>query len=326
MQTLSEFHESHFLPLWIQGQQLDVKTEASYRQSISWWSRLTRDPPLDQITDHTVASFIASLCKQPGRSSTMMMSSVAKHCRNVDTVLQMAGPRSRGNRRGQGIIGEPPFFDAPRVDQEPPSGDWTIEEVRAMYSAADTMNDPKIDGVDPADWWRTLICFAYYTGLRVTALMSVEYSMIDNEWINVPARLSKRRKGKRQYLHPEAIEHIDGIRSDRAIILAWPQWATTKRTVYRRFRELQSIAGIRESRRWAFQSFRKTHLTTLAGLSLEHEHGLDVAQQSAGHSNRAITTGHYISGDVQERMVAAAIDMMPSPVPPRVVADREFID
>ncbi len=49
-------------------------------------------------------------------------------------------------------------------------------------------------------------------------------------------------------------------------------------------------------------------------------------QQSAGHSNRAITTGHYISGDVQERMVAAAIDMMPSPVPPRVVADREFID
>ncbi len=37
-----------------------------------------------------------------------------------------------------------------------------------MYSAADTMNDPAINGVDPADWWRTLICFAYYTGLRVT--------------------------------------------------------------------------------------------------------------------------------------------------------------
>ncbi len=83
---------------------------------------------------------------------------------------------------------------------------------------------------------------------------------------------------------------------------------------------------ISNSRQWAFQSFRKTHLTTLAGLSLEHEHGLAVAQQSAGHSNRAVTVGHYVSGDVQERMVAAAIDMMPSPVPPRVVADREFID
>jgi len=86
MQTLSEFHECHFLPLWVQGRQLDMKTEASYRQSISSWSQLTSDPPMDQITDHTVASFIASLCKQPGRSSTMMMSSVAKHCRNVDTV------------------------------------------------------------------------------------------------------------------------------------------------------------------------------------------------------------------------------------------------
>ena len=75
--------------------------------------------------------------------------------------------------------------------------------------------------------------------------------------------------------------------------------------------------GISKSRQWAFQSFRKTHLTTLAGLSLEHEQGLAVAQQSAGHSNRAVTTGHYISGDVQERMVAVAIKRMPSPVAAR---------
>ena len=65
-------------------------------------------------------------------------------------------------------------------------------------------------------------------------------------------------------------------------------------------------------------SFRKTPLTILAGLSLEHEHGLDVAQQSTGHSNRAITTG-YISGDVQERKVAAVIKRMTSPVPPREI-------
>jgi len=53
----------------------------------------------------------------------------------------------------------------------------------------------------------------------------------------------------------------------------------------------------------------------LASLSLEHEQGLAVAQQSAGHSNRAVTTGHYVSGDVKERMVAEAIKRMPSPVP-----------
>jgi len=50
-----------------------------------------------------------------------------------------------------------------------------------MYLAADVMTVPTIDGVDPAGWWRTLICLAYYTGLRVTALMSVEYSMVNNE-------------------------------------------------------------------------------------------------------------------------------------------------
>ena len=60
--------------------------------------------------------------------------------------------------------------------------------------------------------------------------------------------------GNRQYLHREAIEHIDGIRSEQAIILACPRWATTKRTAYLRFRELQSAAGISKSRQWAFQS------------------------------------------------------------------------
>ena len=52
----------------------------------------------------------------------------------------------------------------------------------------------------------------------------------------------------------------------------------------------------------------------------------DNRENRIGHSNRAITTGHYVSGDVQERMVAAAIDMMPSPVPPRKTIEREFID
>ena len=141
-----------------------------------------------------------------------------------------------------------------------------------------------------------------------------EYCSVSAAYAAAAAKTARRPS---PYLHPEAIEHIDGIRSERAIILAWPRWATTKRTMYRRFRELQSAAGISKSRQWAFQSFRKTHLTTLAGLSLEHEQGLAVAQQSAGHSDRAVTTGHYISGDVQERMVAAAIKRMPSPVPPR---------
>ena len=53
----------------------------------------------------------------------------------------------------------------------------------------------------------------------------------------------------------------------------WSNLAITKRTVSRRFRQLQNAAGINKSRQWAFQSFRKTHLTMLAGLSLEHEQG-----------------------------------------------------
>ena len=63
--------------------------------------------------------------------------------------------------------------------------------------------------------------------------MSIEHPMIDNEWINVPARLSKRPKGKRQYLHPEVVEHIDDeSKNQRSSRLPWARMDVDQHSYY----------------------------------------------------------------------------------------------
>ena len=165
-------------------------------------------------------------------------------------------------------------------------------------------------------------CWPTSRGLRVSALRCVEYSALHGNWLTVPAKFSKGSKGLRQYVHPVALQHVDAIRTDRAAMLDWPKWDTQKRTAYDTLRVIQAAAGIADSRRWAFHSFRRTHLTQLSLVGTEQ--GFRMAQDSAGHSDLSTTLDHYVSASAQEQMRAAAINRMPSPVPP--VQEDEFID
>lgn len=301
------------------------------------------DIPLDQITDMTVAKFMADLAEHPGKKkgTKMFLSSIAKHARQLDTVLKTAGPRSRHNRRGQGILpSEPPFFELPRLNKDAPHKDWSIAEMRSLHAACDVMTTPSVEGVATPDWWRCLLVVGYYTGLRITALTHVRFEDIHEGWLNVPAEISKGRKGIRKWLPAIAQEHIARIKTDRAEILHVPKMATRRRLLYDDFKKLLIAADIAPHRHWKFQSIRKTHVTILANLSSSHQDDLRTAQQSAGHSSVRITLAHYASGTQEEKRVAEAVERMPSPVPPiekvelakpvRVAArcrvEEEFVD
>jgi integrase len=116
-------------------------------------------------------------------------------------------------------------------------------------------------------------------------------------------------------LRREALEHIEKIRgtAGRTVILQWPRWEQQRRTCYTELRKLQTASGIPKHRQFPFQSFRKTHLTVIASGEVDPNAGIRTAQASAGHTSSAVTVGHYVSGTVQDRLVAAAIDAMPSP-------------
>jgi integrase len=312
---LSEFFESTYLVLRITGK-LDPKTEKSYRESVKWWVKITGDPPLDQITSLDAAKFVAELGKQKGkRGPVMERSSVGKHCVNLNSILSIAGPSSQ-NRLGQDLIQRVPFFDAPRVDKDPPEEDWEVEEIRAMYSAAHVARLPKIPDVSPREWWEAFIPFEYSTGIRITASQSVEFENLRGQWLTVLGKVSKGGRGKKQWVRADVLEKVESIRRPgRTKIFGWPNWEKQRRVAYDQLRRIQAAAGIPENRRWGFQSFRKTYTTQIASGGLDPQQGLKTAQAAVGHTSLSITTGHYISGSVQDRLVAAAIDAMESPFP-----------
>lgn len=314
--TLSEFFTQFYKPIRIDAKKRDPKTLRSYEESLKLWNRLVGDIPIDQITDLVVAKFITDMSNLRGKKvgTTMKASSIEKHCTQLSTVLNMAGPRSSSNRHGKGLITDVPVFDPPKAARTPPRKNWTLPEVRAMYAAADKMAKPVVPCGDTPAWWRALIVGAYFLGLRIFALLNICFSMVKDGWLTVPSEISKGGKSSRHFVHPEAMDHFEKIKVEGSDhILLYPNWKKGKRLLYDYLRKLQEHAGIAVERQFGFHSFRKTHTTVLASLTLEGNQSIELASKSAAHASTDITTSFYIGEDVQEGLLQQAILRMPSP-------------
>lgn len=313
--TLSKFFDTEFRKYRLQAKNLDPKTVKSYEQTVAWWVRFTGNPPMDQIDDDMAADFIIYMMSRKGKQSgTMKVGSVIKHVRNIKTIVRFAGPR-QFYPGGRGIISTCAYFDPPKQEKKKPHKSWTIKELRQMFAAADRMTWPTLPGVSAPDWWRAFIAIGFYTGFRITALTSARYSQIHDRWLTSLAEDSKGKRSQRQWLHIEALQHADIIRRpDRDVILSVPgKPSSGKRKFYEQLRVLQEHAEIPKTRKWAAHSFRQSHLTQLGVLAIGANQALQAAQNSAGHANLSMTLGAYVSGDVQEMIMASQIDRLPSP-------------
>lgn len=312
--TLTQLFDQAFEPLWCQSRSLSQGTRTLFREALGYWARLTGDPPIAKIDDWTTAKFSAAMRDQPGRkASKLSVATVRKHCARIDKLLAFAGPRTRepGGRKNLGLIELPPVVDMPAPDLDPPAGDFSLAEVQAMHDAAISMHSPRVAGVSPAAWWRALLAVACSTGLRIGQLMRLQYVDLHPPHIMVWARNSKGRKGKKQYLSPEALAEINAIRTDRQLIFEFPNWERNPRWLQHLFKRLAAKAHIAAARRFGFHGLRKLHATLIAD-GASGQDGVRAAQISLGHSSPDVTKQHYVSGSVQEKLAAAAIDRLPS--------------
>ncbi|WP_254512893.1 site-specific integrase [Anatilimnocola floriformis] len=313
---LSQVFERCFTPLWIQPQALTDSTSTLYLDALGYWKKLVNDPPIGEITDYTTALFTSELLKQPGRKSEFMsIGTVRKHCTQIDKLLAFTGPKTRDKqgRKNLGLLDLPPMVDKPQADDDPPNGDFSLDEVQRLFAAADKMTTPRIEGVTPAAWWRALIVVACFTGLRISQLMRLEYADLNAPFITVWARNgSKGRKGKKQFLHPEALADILAIRTERTRIFEFPNWDKNKRWLQTQMERLLQHAAIPEERQFKFHGFRKMHATLIADQEGSTS-SIQAAQLSLGHSHESTTKGSYINGSVQQKIVTASIQRLPSP-------------
>lgn len=264
-------------------------------RSLRYWQELTGDPPLDAIDDDTLNRFAAALWKLPGRKTPTIGSySVIKHVTNVNAVLRTCGPRSVANRRGRGLLADPPLLERPARPHEPPADDFTTAEVRQLIAAADAMDKPAAANWEPGLFWRAVLLTFAYAGFRRKTLFALDASNLVDGFFLVRPEQIKQQKGFKQFCHPLALAAIEALGiTPGGPLFAWPQYRTKEGArgwFNEHFNRLVIAAGIPEGRRFGTKGLRKWHASEMAAINPL------AAQLSLNHSTGGGVIGrHYVN-------------------------------
>jgi len=317
--TLCEFFEA-FVLRRMQNKDLDASTIGDYGQSLKYWKRFTGDPPLEAVDQSVCDEYLARVKRLPGRRGNQVLSpmTVRKHCRNVQRCLELAGPKY-GPRQivaaKRGLFGldedgdprDPPRLEPPDRVEDEAENVFTLHEIASWLDVCDQAIAPRIPGLTPGSWWRSLVIYCYNVGVRIGTALRVTYAMhrADDDgrtWVHVPPKKKaiKGRRGERFYVNRSAWEAIEAIRTDRDLVFLWPHHRRHLDTVRVK---LLTMAGIPLDRQFGFHGVRKAFCTEMA------EDNPMVAQKQAGHAGMAITRDVYCN----RRMVAGSMEKLRQP-------------
>lgn len=166
--------------------------------------------------------------------------------------------------------------------------------------------------------WRALILLLYYTGLRITAALSLRRADLHGRLLIVPAEVQKDAEEMAfqlptelaNLLHALPRPQVNGLdRDTRLMLIPWPWRMDAGAKMLAKY--IIRPAGLPDDRRLKFHAIRRTVATLVYA-----EKGVEVARQMLGHSD-AKTTERYIAdpSTVDPRCQA---NLSPCDVLPRV--------
>jgi integrase len=304
---LPQFFHRWFKPIVIDGEGLAEGTELGYLTLLRWWKQLTSDPPLRLIDPFVVATFSARLRKATyrrgplGKERPLSAHRVSVMLRNLRALLNRCGAQREPNKQTAGLPLKVPAVPVESIESDPKPC-FTLDEAKRIVAAARFIDCPKLDGIEPWQFWRALLAWYYVTSLRRGSLLRLEWSMLRHDghycWATVPARLvGKTKKPKRIVLPPwcwREVEHWPR-RSER--IFLWPHDDDHLNDVHYR---LQTLAGIAEEQQLSIQGWRRTHGDAMGNEGLEIAERL--AQMALDHSDRRTTKQHYVDFENRVRL------------------------
>ncbi|MBC7350905.1 MAG: site-specific integrase, partial [Thermogutta sp.] len=187
----------------------------------------------------------------------------------------------------QQLIVRIPRFPKIRVERRIPDA-WTLEEIQQLF--AHVANLEGYVGRTPARlWWESLLLAAYYTGLRISALLSISWFQVDLERRYLRALSRKTQK-----------EQLFSIPEDLSILLHQlrhhPQQKVWEHPYHEKwpFRALRRIvdrAGIPAPKNLHGQLFQKMRRTCITWTAVND---LNMATRVAGHASPDTTIKHYV--------------------------------
>jgi len=292
--TPREFFDQYLLPCVLSPRQRSPRTILDYHTTLRYWSECCGEIALREISDEHCAAFVCWLAEHSGIESP---NTIRRHCRNMQMLLDRAGPQLPGRRRGKSLIPAVPTLEQPPARRRIRDDAFTPDEVRAWLSVCHLATQPlDVPGVIPSRWWSSLILFLANTGQRIGAALGVEWEMLTGEWVILPARILKGSDDRRIYLNQAARQAVEDVRSEPRS-LVWP-WPLTEAVLHRHRRKLLAAAGIPPARHFGFHGLRRMVA------SMIWERDPEAAQRTLGHTRMAVTAAHYVgptAGDRRQR-------------------------
>ncbi|HWL07137.1 MAG TPA: site-specific integrase [Planctomicrobium sp.] len=210
-------------------------TKSLMRTAAKNWEKFTGNPPIQEVTNSTVAEFRQAMIDS-GKSPSYINTT----WRQIRSVLRRVGPVTDGNPWALDLF---PSWRVPamRPVQEPFKRPLRLamENIDRLYLASRHMKRPVRNVPNSAFWWQALIVTAYFTGLRVSDLLKIKWSDINEQEETLFVKTQKTGMEADLPLHPSVIGHLSRLERRTKRV-----FHCDKRLFYRFMKELKTYAEL----------------------------------------------------------------------------------
>jgi integrase len=204
---ISEFFEKEYVPTYLAD---DVdETIKCYRTSVKKLKEHCGDPTIYEVNLHGT-EFVRKL-----RNEKLQNATIAKHCRQLNSIFLKLGPSGRRNRDAKGLLTYVPYFRPPKVREKSPRV-FTDDNFRSLFDAFNSETDfPKYLPPEKRPlFWQAVIVFVSITAVRREVVLGIEWCDINREELSVHVRpeIDKKDKNRIKPIKPILIEYLELIR------------------------------------------------------------------------------------------------------------------
>lgn len=286
--SLSDFYNRFYLPLQLSQSSADCKRQ--YRQNIAKANDACGGVCyLTDLSDDLIARVCGRLLND-GRSPA----TANKVRSQIVALWNFAAKR--------GLVKEFPAVRKYREYRREPTA-WTKPQLESLFTAAG--RQPGFVGAVPADlWWIALLSLLWDSGLRIGAVLKLEWSQVDFARSYLLTLAEQQKDGDDQWfrLHPHTLHLLRLVREynrqDRIFV-----WPVSKNLLWVAYSQLLVRAGLPAGRRDKFHKIRRS-------VASHFEAAGGNATELLGHSCRQVTK-LYLDATITGRVWATDLLFRP---------------
>ena len=304
---LSEFCQAHYYPVYLLSRDARPRNLEEIEQSLKYWIRFTKDPPLREITAWVCRDFVVGLKSLPGRDTpTMSNNTVGKHCRAIQAMIDLCGPRTDRRRSAVGLYTAEsvPYLERPPKQKRPVNKVFTFDEIERLLDNCRAATLPICLPCSPREYMQRVYILLYNTALRIGSQMQACWSHYHGDHLLLPPGVViKGSDWKRIELNETARNVIESMRGyDPIRIFPWPRtWDGSRKGLYDQH-DLIKVC-LPPERQFAFHAIRRLTNMELARINPK------ACEKALGHSAGKINNDFY----TDHTIVAEALGQMRQP-------------